>query len=91
MNDPDDQYSPEETARRRDDAIRRALNTRPTPQKEMVGKVGRAQSKRSARSRSIKKGKDDSLDYGASARPLTLSSVALHEVAGTSTAYRRRP
>lgn len=35
-----DQYSPEETARRRDDAIRRALNTPPTPHKEMVGKAG---------------------------------------------------
>ena len=36
----DEQYSPEETARRRDDAIRRALNTPPIPQKDMVGKVG---------------------------------------------------
>jgi len=40
-------YSPEETARRRDNAIRRALNTPPTPHKEMVGKVGRGARQRS--------------------------------------------
>jgi len=34
MNDePSEQYTPEETARRRDEAIRRALNTPPKPQK----------------------------------------------------------
>jgi len=38
----DCRYSEEETARRRDEAIRRALNTPPKPQKEMVGKSGRA-------------------------------------------------
>jgi len=48
----DEQYSAEETARRRDDAIRRALNTPPTPHKEMVGRVSRAQSKRGSRRRS---------------------------------------
>jgi hypothetical protein len=55
-----DEYSPEETARRRDDAIRRALNTPPTPHKEMVGKVGRARGKRDARQRSrpVDTGKD---------------------------------
>ena len=47
-----DQYSPEETARRRDEAIRRALNTPPSPHREMIGKVGRAQSKRGAHQRS---------------------------------------
>jgi hypothetical protein len=55
----DDHYSPEETARRRDEAIRRALNTPPTPQKEMVGKVGapnRGRPKR--RSGPVDKGKD---------------------------------
>jgi hypothetical protein len=55
----DDQYSPEETARRRDAAIRRALNTPPTPQKDMVGKVGnpnRGRPKR--RSRPVDEGKD---------------------------------
>jgi hypothetical protein len=55
----DDQYSPEETARRADEAIRRALNTPPTPQKEMVGKAGsptRGRPKR--RSRPIDKGED---------------------------------
>jgi hypothetical protein len=42
-NKPDEsnQYSPEETVRRRDEAIRRALNTPPKPQKEISGKSGR--------------------------------------------------
>jgi hypothetical protein len=55
----DEQYSDEETARRADEAIRRALNTPPTPQKEMIGKVGapnRGRPKR--RSRPIEEGKD---------------------------------
>jgi hypothetical protein len=58
-NDTETEYSPEETARRRDEAIRRALNTPPTPQKEMVGKVGapnRGRPKR--RSRPVDQGKD---------------------------------
>jgi hypothetical protein len=51
-----DEYSDEETARRRDEAIRRALNTPPKPQKEIAGKSGRPPRKRSAsRSRAIKK------------------------------------
>jgi hypothetical protein len=33
-----DEYSEQEIQRRRDDAIRRALNTPPKPQKEVVGK-----------------------------------------------------
>jgi len=37
----DEQYSPEETARRRDEAIRRALNTPPKPQSDIAGKSGR--------------------------------------------------
>src|SRR4051812_3663203 len=41
-NDADEQFSPEETARRRDEAIRRALNTPPKPQSEIAGK-GRKQ------------------------------------------------
>jgi hypothetical protein len=53
-SDEDDQYSPEETARRRDEAIRRALNTPPKPQKEISGKSGRPR-KRSPRSRSVEK------------------------------------
>ena len=54
-----DEYSPEETARRADEAIRRALNTPPTPQKEMIGKVGAANRGRPKRqSRPIDKGKD---------------------------------
>jgi hypothetical protein len=55
----DDQYSPEETARRRDDAIRRALSTPPTPQKRMVGKVGASyRSGPRKRSRPVDKRKD---------------------------------
>jgi hypothetical protein len=52
--DADGQYTPEETARRRDEAIRRALNTPPKPQKEIIGKTGRLPRKRSSSSRSIK-------------------------------------
>jgi hypothetical protein len=51
----DDQYTPEETARRRDEAIRRALNTPPKPQKEIAGKSGRSPRKRATHSRPIKK------------------------------------
>jgi hypothetical protein len=47
----DDQYSDEETERRATEALRRALTSPPKPQKEMVGKVGRAKAKRK---RSIK-------------------------------------
>jgi hypothetical protein len=36
MQKSSEQYSPEETERRRDEAIRRALNTPPKPQKEMA-------------------------------------------------------
>jgi hypothetical protein len=55
----DDEYSPEETARRADEAIWRALNTPPTPQKEMVGKVGAPNRGRPKRqSRPVEKGKD---------------------------------
>lgn len=36
-----EQFSEEETARRRDEAIRRALNTPPKPNKELVGKGNR--------------------------------------------------
>ena len=44
----DDDYSDEGIARRRDDAIRRALNTPPKRYKEFVGKTERAQSLRDA-------------------------------------------
>jgi hypothetical protein len=50
----DDQYTPEETARRRDEAIRRALNTPPKPQSEIVGKSGRKR-RTPAKSRPAKK------------------------------------
>jgi hypothetical protein len=55
----DEKYSPEETARRADAAIRRALNTPPTPQKEMVGSVGNPNRGRPKRqSRPVDKGQD---------------------------------
>jgi len=41
----------EEIARRRDEAIRRALNTPPKPHKEMVGVTERAQARRESRVR----------------------------------------
>jgi hypothetical protein len=48
---PDDHYTEEETARRRDDAIRRALNTPPKPLKEFVGKSERAKAQLESRLR----------------------------------------
>lgn len=58
--EPEDQYEPDETARRRDEAIRRALNTPPTPQKRLVGKIGAPYRSglRRRRSRPVDKGKD---------------------------------
>jgi hypothetical protein len=43
---PEDTYSDEETERRATEALRRSLTMPHKLQKEMVGKVGRAQSKR---------------------------------------------
>jgi hypothetical protein len=45
-NPADDKYSDEETERRATEALRRSLTSPPKPQKEMVGKVGRAKAKR---------------------------------------------
>jgi hypothetical protein len=55
-----DQYSPEETARRRDEAIRRALNTPPKPQKEIAGKSSRKAKERPASKGRVHKGKTHS-------------------------------
>jgi len=44
-NETDD-LTPEEIARRRDAAIRRALNTPPKPTKELIGKTKRAMAKK---------------------------------------------
>jgi hypothetical protein len=49
-----EEYSPEETARRRDEAIRRALNTPPKPQSEIIGK-GRRKRHPPAKSGPVKK------------------------------------
>jgi len=55
------EYSPEETARRRDDAIRHALNTPPKPNSAYVGKSERAktykQSRVKAKARLASKGR----------------------------------
>lgn len=45
----DDNYTPEEIARRRDEAIRRALNTPPKPNSAYVGKGERAEIARKSR------------------------------------------
>jgi hypothetical protein len=47
----DEEYSEEEIARRRDDAIRRALKTPPKPLKEFVGKSERAVAHKDSRVR----------------------------------------
>jgi hypothetical protein len=41
-----DEFHPEEIARRRDDAIQRALNTPHKPTKELIGKTERAKAQR---------------------------------------------
>jgi hypothetical protein len=46
MSKEPEQFSPDEIADRMNDAVRRALNTRRTPTKELVGKTERAQSQR---------------------------------------------
>jgi hypothetical protein len=51
----DDSYSDEETERRATEALRRSLTTPPKPQKEMVGKVGRAKAKRKRQVKSAPK------------------------------------
>jgi hypothetical protein len=48
----DDQYSDEEAARRATEALRRSLTMPHKPQKEMIGKVGRAKSPRAPKPKS---------------------------------------
>ena len=50
MADEKDEFSDEEIARRRDAAIKRALNTPRKPNKELIGKTKRAKSQRVTRS-----------------------------------------
>jgi hypothetical protein len=55
----DDQLPDDEIARRMEGAIQRLLNTPPTPQKDMVGKVGSPNRGRPRRgSRPVDKGKE---------------------------------
>jgi hypothetical protein len=49
-----DELSREEIVRRRDAAIRRALNTPPKPHSEMVGKTERAKNQRETKARRAK-------------------------------------
>jgi len=49
MPKSDEQYSEEETARRRDEAIRRALNTPPKPNSDYIGKSQRAKARKRSR------------------------------------------
>ena len=60
-NMPDDpnELSPEEIAKRRDDAIRRALNTPHKPTKDLIGKTERAKAQRAARARRAKQKGDE--------------------------------
>jgi hypothetical protein len=51
----DDEFSPEETARRRDAVIKHMLNTPPKPHSQM--KVGKPKAKASQRGRPAKKRK----------------------------------
>ncbi|WP_219320757.1 hypothetical protein [Methylovirgula sp. HY1] len=58
---PDDvDLSQDEIVRRRDDAIRRALNTPPKPTKELVGKTERAQDQAKSRVRKAVRSKPKS-------------------------------
>jgi hypothetical protein len=58
--DNEDQHSDEETARRMNSAVRRALNTSPTPTKELVGKTERAMARRESRVRKAPRSKPKS-------------------------------
>jgi hypothetical protein len=55
-----DEFTEEEIVRRRDDAIRRALNTPPKPHKELVGKSERAIARRESRVRKVAQSKPKS-------------------------------
>jgi hypothetical protein len=56
-NSKDQMLSEAEIVRRRDEAIRRALNTPPKPQKDMLGKSGRKPKERPASKGRVHKGK----------------------------------
>jgi hypothetical protein len=56
----------DETERRRDAAIRRALNTPPTPTKKLVGTTERAQEMRESRVRKARQSKKGTGEPSAS-------------------------
>jgi hypothetical protein len=56
----DDQFTEEEIARRRDAAIRRALNTPPKPTKELLGKGKLEAAKKKSRVRKAARSKPKS-------------------------------
>jgi hypothetical protein len=58
MNDNNGTFNEEETAHRRDQAIRRALNTPPKPHSKIVGKNARLSDKR--KSTIVEKGEQKS-------------------------------
>jgi hypothetical protein len=47
---PDKELTSEQIAKRRDEAIRRALSTPPTPTKALIGKTERAKQQRETKS-----------------------------------------
>jgi hypothetical protein len=57
----DKEFTEEEIARRRDDAIRRALNTPPKPLKAYVGKSERAVEMKDAKTRKSARSKKEKL------------------------------
>ena len=82
-----DELSAEETVRRRDDAIRRALNTPRKPNNEYVGKSERAKSQRG-------RARLERVDPGQkTTQPLkfALALITRHEVVYKLAACRRRP
>lgn len=80
-------FGQEEIARRRDDAICRALSTPPKPIKELVGKSERAQSKRKSRVRNLLDQSQNRSDFGDPA----LKPLAIYEVLDRSTFCQPRP
>ena len=88
---PEDQFSPAEIAGRRDDAIRRALNTPPKPLKELVGRSERAieQRKRPVQKSCSIKAKSTLIFARFFSKPL--KPIALNEGVDKSTVCQRRP
>lgn len=76
MKNGDADYTEEEIARRRDEAIGRALDTPPKPLKEIAGKNERAQGQHKSRVRKAARSKTKSPDFGVT----SLNLLAIYEV-----------